>query len=31
VGVVENGPGAEQRVGQLMIGQAAAPERTAAA
>ena len=30
VGVVDNGPGAEQRVGQLMIGQAAA-ERTAAA
>ena len=29
-GVVENGPGVEQRVGQLMIGQAA-PARTAAA
>ena len=26
-GVVENGPGAEQRVGQLMVGHAAAPGR----
>ena len=29
-GVIENGPGVEQRIGQLMIGQAA-PARTAAA
>ncbi len=30
-GVVEGGPGAEQRVGELMVGQAASPEEATAA